>query len=211
MPKGLLDWSDPETPPEKKWWDTQDEGDKTIPSEEEWKEEAVQFGATEIPTGQATPGDAAQFAWEQSQGVDKNMRDIAAGVQENYLGPALRSAEYGAAAAGFGGSGRVQTATNKARRIAMEQETKLKFQREKEAALVSNVWLDQMHKQGVLTWDQTKTQAEFMTQLWETLEMEAPEKMYKMNVFTEAMEACLKKGGNQSSCFLPALKKTLTI
>jgi len=183
---------------------------KTLPGGD-WREEAVDFGSGEIKPPGATAEEAGQYAWEQSQGVDKNMRDIAAGVEENYLGPALQAAEYGAAAAGFGGSGRVQTATDKARRMAMEQETKLKFQREKEAAMVSNLWLDQMHKQGVLTWDQTKTQAEFMTQFWETLEMEAPEKMYKMTVYTDAFEACMKKGGSEASCLLPSLKKALTI
>jgi len=172
------------------------------------KEQSVTFGSGEIKQG-ATAEEAAQYAWEQSQGVDKNMRDIAAGVQENYLGPALQAAEYGAAAAGFGGSGRVQTATDKARRMAMDQEAKLKFQREKETAMISNMWLDQMHKQGTLTWDQTKTQAEFMTQFWETLEMEAPEKMHKMTLYQDAFEACMKKGGNEAKCLLPAIRKAL--
>ena len=149
-----------------------------------------------------------QYAWDKAQGVGKDMKDIEYGVDVE-LGEALASAEYGGAAAGFGGSGRVQTAQTKAQRVAAEQEVKLKFQREKETAMISNMWLDTMNKQGLLSLKQTETQATLMTQMWETLEMEAPEKMHILTKYQEEYEKCVKGGGNADQCLLTSLRKSL--
>jgi hypothetical protein len=148
-----------------------------------------------------TSGEAAQYLWQQSQKVSGDMKDIEAGVQENYLGPALGSAEYGGSAAGFAGSGRVQVSKDKAYRAAMEQEGKLKFQREKETAMVANMWIDSMHKQQLLSWEEARTEAEFLTQFWEMLkanDIDYPQQ--KMIAYQEAQKKCALTGKTWIEC-----------
>ena len=94
--------------------------------------------------------------------------------------------------------------------MAAEQEAKMKFQREKEAAMVSNMWLDTMHKQQLLSFEQMKDEATFVTQFWETLEMESPGKMHKLYKYQELMQQCLDGGGEYNSCRLQSTKAALT-